>query len=202
MTAVGGTNISLNARNRIHSEVTWNDSPAFLGAGGGGVSLFSPHRPWWQHGPGMRRDGTGRLVPDISGLADVIPGYAIYCTAAECAEFEQPNLGWVAIGGTSAATPLMAGGVLLADQYAARHRQPALGFLNPLLYKLGDGRLRHSVFRDVTKGNNDLGRLTPTEAGGGHPLGCCSATPGYDLATGWGSLQVEGFAKAAVKAAR
>jgi subtilase family serine protease len=202
VTAVGGTNISLNARNRIHSEVTWNDSPAFLGAGGGGVSLFSPQRPWWQHGPGMRRYGTGRLVPDISGLADVIPGYAIYCTAPECAEFEQPNLGWVAIGGTSAATPLMAGGVLLADQYAARHRQPALGFLNPLLYKLGDEKSRRSVFRDVTKGNNDLGRLTPAEAGGGHPLGCCSATPGYDLATGWGSLQVEGFAKAAVKAAR
>ena len=99
VTAIGGTNLSLNARNRIHAEVTWNDSPAFLGAGGGGVSLFSPQRPWWQHGPGMRRYGTGRLVPDISGLADVIPGYAIYCSAPGCTEFAQPNPGWVAIGG-------------------------------------------------------------------------------------------------------
>ncbi len=202
VTAVGGTNVSLNAQNRIHTEVTWNDSPAFFGAGGGGVSLFSPQRPWWQHGPGLRRYGTGRLVPDIAGLADVIPGYAVYCTAPECAELQQPNPGWVAIGGTSAATPLMAGGVLLADQYAARHRQPTLGFLNPLLYRLGAGRSRRSVFRDVTTGNNDLGPITPAEAGGGRPLGCCSATRGYDLATGWGSLKIDGLAKAAARAAR
>ncbi len=108
----------------------------------------------------------------------------------------------MAIGGTSAATPLMAGGALLADQYAARRRQPPLGFLDPLLYELGAGRSRGSVFRDVTRGNNDLGILTPAEAGGGRPLGCCSATPGYDLATGWGSLEVDGFAKAAAQAAR
>ena len=201
VTAVGGTNVSLNAKNRIHAEVTWNDSPAFFGGGGGGVSLFSPQRPWWQSNPRLGEYGTGRLVPDISGLADVIPGYAIYCTAPACAEFQQPNPGWVAIGGTSAATPLTAGGALLADQYAARRRQPPLGFLDPLLYELGAGRSRRSVFRDVTRGNNDLGILTPAEAGGGRPLGCCSATPGYDLATGWGSLEVDGFAKAATRAA-
>ncbi len=175
---------------------------AVLGAGGGGVSLFSPQRPWWQHGPGMRRYPSGRLVPEISGLADVIPGYAIYCTAPECAALDQPTRGWVTIGGTSAATPLMAGGVALTDHYAARPRQPELGFLNPLLYRLGDGRSRRSVFRDVTRGNNDLGRLTPADAGGGRPLGCCSATPGDDFATGWGSLQVQGFSKAAAQAAR
>jgi len=202
VTAVGGTNISLNAQNRITSEVTWNDSPAFFGAGGGGLSLFSAQRPWWQNGRGVRGYGTGRLVPDIAGLADIIPGYAVYCTAPECAEFPQPNPGWVSFGGTSAATPLMSGGVLLADQYAARHRQPTLGFLNPLLYRLGAGGARRRVFRDVTNGNNDLGLLTPAEAGGGHPLGCCSARPGYDLATGWGSLKVDGFARAAVQAAR
>ena len=96
----------------------------------------------------------------------------------------------------------MAGGALLADQYAARRRQPPLGFLDPLLYGLGAGRSRSSVFRDVTRGNNDLGVLTPAEAGGSRPLGCCSATPSYDLATGWGSLEVEGFARAASRAAR
>ena len=56
------------------------------------------------------------------------------------------------------------------------------------------------VFRDVTKGNNDLGVLTPADAGGARPLGCCPATPGYDLATGWGSLKIDGFAKAAQRA--
>lgn len=202
VTAVGGTNVSLNAQNQIHTEVTWNDSPALLAGGGGGISLFSAQRPWWQRDPRLRHYGTGRLLPDISGLADVIPGYAIYCTAPGCAELEQPNPGWVAIGGTSAATPLMAGGVLLADQYAARLGQPPLGFINPLLYQLGAEKAGRRVFRDVTRGNNDLGPLISPEAGGGEPLGCCAATPGYDLATGWGSLKVDGFAQAAGRAGR
>ncbi len=202
VTSVGGTNVSLNAHNQIHTEISWNDSPAFLGAGGGGVSLFSPRRPWWQREPRLGKYGSGRLVPDIAGLADVIPGYATFCTALACSELEQPHHGWVAIGGTSAATPLMAGGVLLADQYARRQHEPPLGLLDPLLYGIGAGPLRHSVFRDVTKGTNDLGPLTPSDAGGGLSLGCCAATPGYDLATGWGSLKVNGFAIAAARAGR
>ena len=39
----------------------------------------------------------------------------------------------------------MAAGVLLADQYAARHRQPPLGFLNPLLYELGADKARRAA---------------------------------------------------------
>jgi subtilase family serine protease len=201
VTAVGGTNLELNAKNRIASQITWNDAPDFFGGGGGGISLLSPRRPWWQRLPHLHEYGAGRLVPDIAGLADVLPGYAIYCTATACAEAPQASPGWVSIGGTSAATPLMAGGVLLADQYAARHRQPPLGFLNPLLYELGAEKAGRNVLSDVTKGNNDLGVLTPVEAGGGQPLGCCPATPGYDIATGWGSLKVEGLAKAARRAA-
>jgi subtilase family serine protease len=201
VTGVGGTNLKLSAGNRIASQVAWNDAPHFFAAGGGGISLLSPQRPWWQRLPRLRGYGDGRLVPDISGLADVLPGYAIYCSAAACAKAPHTSPGWISVGGTSAATPLMAGGVLLADQYAARHRQPPLGFLNPLLYQLGARRAGRGVFSDVTRGNNDLGVLTPADAGGGQRLGCCPATRGYDIATGWGSLQVEGLAKAAWRVA-
>jgi hypothetical protein len=41
------------------------------------------------------------------------------------------------------------------------------------------------VFSDVVVGNNDVGEFIP---GNGQPLGCCSAGPGYDQATGWGSV--------------
>ncbi len=65
----------------------------------------------------------------------------------------------------------MASGVALADQFAAKHGQRPLGFLNPLLYELGAaGKTRREVFRDVTRGNDDLGTLLPKEVGGGHPL--------------------------------
>jgi subtilase family serine protease len=202
VTAVGGTNLRLTAKNRIRSEIVWNDWPELAGGGGGGTSLLSPRRPWWQQAPALARYKSGRIVPDIAALADVFPGYAYYCTAPECAQFPQTVPGWTSIGGTSAAAPLMASGVLLADQFAARRRQRSLGFLNPLLYELGnDPRSHHAVFRDVSKGNDDIGALLPKEAGGGHPLGCCGARPGYDWASGWGSLKVLGLARAAAAAA-
>lgn len=201
VTAVGGTNLQLSKQNRIRREVVWNDLPLQAAGGGGGASLLTPRRPWWQRGVGHYRGG--RDVPDIAALADIFPGYAYFCTARPCAELPQAVPGWSSIGGTSAAAPLMTAGVVLADQLAAKEGQPPLGFLNPLLYELGArAGTRHTAFRDVTRGHDDLGRLLPVQGGGGVPLGCCHAKPGYDLASGWGSLRVPGFARLAVAAGR
>lgn len=204
VTAVGGTNFKLNAKNRLANEFVWNDSPLLAGGGGGGASVLTAARPWWQQAPGLDRFGVGRIVPDIAALADVYPGYAYLCTSPECAGLPQlANPGWTSIGGTSAATPLMAAGVALADQFAARRRQARIGFLNPLLYRLGAKRAaRRGAFFDVTRGDNDLGKLLPANVGGGHRLGCCAAGRGYDWASGWGSLKVVGFARSAARAAR
>lgn len=200
VTAVGGTNLHLSIQNRIEKELVWNDLPIQPGGGGGGASILTPYRPWWQRGVGRYRGG--RAVPDIAALADIYPGYAYFCTAKPCAGLVQKVHGWASIGGTSAAAPLMTAGVLLADQYAAKHGQRPLGFLNPLLYRLGAKvKTRRGAFFDVSEGNDDLGRLLPPEAGGGHPLGCCHARSGYDLASGWGSLKVPGFTKLAAAAA-
>ena len=198
-TAVGGTNLRLSKKNRIKQEIVWNDFPIQPAGGGGGGSIVSPRTPWWQ--AGIHRYGPGRKVPDIAALADIFPGYSFFCTAASCEPNEDEVFGWGSIGGTSAAAPLMAAGVALANQYVEKRGQPPLGFLNPLLYRLGaNGRTRRGAFTDVVKGNNDLGRLLPVEAGGGNPLGCCQARSGYDWASGWGSLKLPGFAKLAAAA--
>jgi kumamolisin len=204
VTAVGGTNLKLDPQNRIANEFVWNDSPLLAGAGGGGASLLTARRPWWQQAPGLERFGVGRVVPDIAALADVFPGYAYYCTSPECTELPQfANPGWTSIGGTSAATPLMAAGTVLADQLAARAGQAPIGFLNPLLYRPGAGRrARRGAFFDVRQGDDDVGKLLPKNVGGGHRLGCCAAGRGYDWASGWGSLKVAGFARAAARAGR
>lgn len=200
-TAVGGTNLVLSKKNRIKNQIVWNDWPEEAAGGGGGISLLYAHTPWWQSGLSHFR--LGRKVPDIAALGDPYPGYALYCTAAECEPGKQVVRGWTSIGGTSAATPLMAAGVAIADQYAARHGQRPLGFLNPLLYQLGaDRKTRRGAFDDVVTGNNDVGRILPANVGGGFPLGCCSARSGYDTASGWGSLKMPGFAKLAVGAGR
>ena len=201
VTAVGGTNFELTKQNKIKQEAVWNDSPLIFGAGGGMWSILTTPRPWWQQGL-LENAGNGRIVPDVAGLADIVPGYSIYCTAEECTAPTLPEGGWQTFGGTSAATPLYAGGVLLADGYQEAHGAPPLGFLNPLVYEVGRenkaGGGPQNVLYDVTRGNNDLGSLTAADAGGGKPLGCCSASVGYDAASGWGSLQLPGLAQAAV----
>lgn len=194
VTAVGGTNLELTKNNKIKQEIVWNDVPAPW-AGTGGGSIVSPRTPWWQ--TGITRYGPGRKVPDLAALADLVPGYAFFCTAPAC-EPGGAFYGWGAVGGTSAASPLTAAGIALANQYAEKRGQPTLGFLNPLLYDLGaTKKTRSGVFNDVTIGNNDVGLGLPPQAQGGIPLGCCQAKPGYDWASGWGSLKLPAFARAA-----
>jgi subtilase family serine protease len=200
VTAVGGTNLQLTKQNKIKEEIVWNDLPITLGGGSGGMSILSK-RPWYQQGL-IDSAGTGRLTPDVAGLADELPGYTIYCTASpECVNPFAPEGGWQTTGGTSAATPLFAAGALLVDGYLEAHNAPALGFLNPLIYEAGReakaGKGGGNMLFDVTQGNDDLGVGLPADVGGGTPLGCCSARVGYDMASGWGSLNMPNLAKRA-----
>ncbi len=189
VTGVGGTNFVLNTANQIVRQVVWNDRQIQPGsAAGGGLSrLF--RRPSYQNGA-VRQNHRG--VPDVSMLADIIPGYAIFCSAhGEC----NPNKPWTAVGGTSAATPLLAGGMALVDQELRTSHRQDVGLANPLFYRLGRSSQAHSVFWDVLGFSNDVG----ADIGGNHrPLGCCTAGRGYDLASGWGSVNLAHFAVAAV----
>jgi kumamolisin len=203
VTAVGGTNLSLTKSNHIHKEIVWNDSwinghAGIPWSGSGGVSIISPRTPWWQ--TGVHGFGPGRKVPDVAALADRYPGYSFFCTAVACRGGEEGVPGWSAVGGTSAATPLTAAGIALIDQAAEREGQPSLGFLNPLIYQTGyDAKTEKAAFYDVTIGNDDiwpaLSKLVL-----GQPFSCCSARPGYDWASGWGSLKVAAFSKLALAA--
>ena len=193
-TAVGGTNISLSPANKITEEVVWNDSPTLFGAGTGGYSLFFA-KPSWQTGPGVGSGNLVRSTPDIALLADSLPGYPIYCTASECGS------AWSPVGGTSAAAPLFASGVLIANQQAKAAGQKQLGFLNQTIYKLAaKSSTRAKVFRDVTKVGNDLGKMIgPSSGGNNTATGCCSATKYYDRASGWGSVNFPSFSYEARK---
>ena len=94
-----------------------------------------------------------------------------------------PEGGWQTFGGTSAATPLYAGGVLLADGDEEAHGAPALGFLTRGLRSRPRKQSRQGPEERPLRrhrGNNDLGGMTAAEVGGDEPLGCCSANPSYD----------------------
>jgi len=128
-----------------------------------GGGVTSMHRPSYQRG--RRR----RTVPDVSFPAALVYPLATDKQGVFCC-----------VGGTSAAAPSWAGMVALMNQM---HGQRA-GFLNPRLYELGRAQMRGGgeVFHDITEGSNAVIRRHGFSAG-----------PGYDLATGWGSVDGDAF---------
>jgi subtilase family serine protease len=186
--SVGGTNLTLNPDNSILSTGVWNDTvfPApfeSAGAGGGGLSLFGP-RPWWQPAESFAPAGA-RMVPDVSAFADAAPGYAIVCSTGVqgCGASQQPGASIAFVGGTSAATPLVAGMIALWIQQARAQGLPRVGFVPPLLYSIA--AKDPSAFVDITLGGNAI-----------FSVPCCSALVGYDLASGLGSPLADGIAAA------
>jgi subtilase family serine protease len=188
VTAVGGLQLHLNAEGqRLLPDNVWNDT-SFLGspaAGGGTVSdVFA--RPSYQNSV-KNVVGAWRGVPDISMSAAVDGGSLVYMSFKG---LDGP--GFYVVGGTSEASPLFAGVVAVADQYAGH----PLGFLNPALYKLAAEKAPGIV--DITIGENTV---TFTQGGKDYTVPGYVAVPGYDLASGLGTIDGAKFVPEIAKAA-
>jgi subtilase family serine protease len=186
------------------TEAVWNESwlPA---ATGGGPSAIYP-RPSWQDGVASAIPGNARGVPDLAWNAAVNGGVLVYTSFFPKVD----RVGWHVYGGTSAASPQVAGLVALANQQQRAAGQPPLGHLAPLLYKVGENA---GAFRDitpVTEGTAASGQLVDNGMfdynGDGLPVtkGSVPGWPvrtGWDMTTGFGTPRAAGFV-AAVRAAR
>jgi subtilase family serine protease len=158
VTAVGGTRLALGPSNTRVSEVVWNDSVfGVSGAGGGGVARLQP-RPAYQDGANTQPH---RAVPDVSALADVVPGWPDVISST-----------LQTVGGTSGSAPFVAAATALVAASERQAGRPRVGLANGWFYQAA---AQPSAFFDITQGNNDL-------AG----VGCCQATAGYDPASGLG----------------
>jgi subtilase family serine protease len=167
VTAAGGTNLFLTTSGVRVNETTWNDG---FGAGGGGVSQYFTE-PSYQAGLPSSDQAIlngWRGLPDVAYNAGVLTGVSVYLGFTGSGV----TPGWYIFGGTSAASPQWAGVTADLNQ-AVGH---PLGFLNPMLYQVGEGSTYSSHFYDITSGNNSFNGLT------GY-----NATTGWDPATGWGS---------------
>jgi subtilase family serine protease len=189
VTGVGGTQLHFTAQGAPAAPTVWNDTyntkaneftdgntgPNPL-ASGGGLSIFFT-RPGYQQSV---RDvvGGSRGVPDISMSAACNGAVDTYSSFAGAAS------GWSPDCGTSEATPLFAGIVALADQVAGH----SLGLINPALYQLAAAHKPGIV--DVTSGNNTV---SFTQDGREQTLTGFTARPGYDLATGLGTVNAPYF---------
>ncbi len=174
VTAVGGTQL------HVRLDGTRTEPDTGCGCSGGGRSVVFG-RPWYQNSVSAVT-GPDRGVPDISMSAEN-PVY-IYGSFGN----KNRHLGWSLADGTSLATPLFAGVVALAYQYAALRGGHALGLINPALYQMEARHDRGIV--DVTEGNNSQ---TFFQGGKVYTVKGFSAGPGYDLVTGVGTVNAAYF---------
>ncbi len=162
----GSPNFDQNgAIGQYQAEAAWNESSAGGGAGGGGVStLFT--KPSWQ--TGSTPSDQMRDVPDLALMAAESPGVGVDSSSPGQLD---------PVGGTSVASPLAAGFfAALSERIGSR-----LGDIHSIIYKLGQAQQQSGTgpFHDITTGNNSFNGVQGESAG-----------PGYDLVTGWGTLDV------------
>ena len=144
VTAVGGTSLNRDSSARGWSEKAW-------GGTGSGCSAYVS-KPSWQTDGGCSR----RTVADVSAVADPNTGVAVYDTFRKS--------GWLVFGGTSVASPIVAGIYALAGNTATT--------------TAGSYPYSHtSSLFDVTSGSNG-------SCGGSY---LCTGLVGYDGPTGLGT---------------
>ena len=166
--AVGGTNLQLGPNNTYGSESVWDNGAT--SATGSGCDDASPARSWQTALGSWASTGCGtfRAMNDVSADADPNTGAAVYDSA----------YGWMQVGGTSLAAPLVAGVYGLAANSATANYPASIPYAHT------------SALHDVTSGNDLPGQAALSC---GMPLECNAAT-GYDLPTGLGSPKgIAGF---------
>ncbi|HEY6736916.1 MAG TPA: S53 family peptidase [Candidatus Saccharimonadia bacterium] len=144
VTAVGGTTLKLTSTGARLSETAWSGA-------GSGCSAYEA-KPAWQHDAGC----THRTVADVAAVADPATGAAVYSSAAG---------GWLQVGGTSLAAPVVAALTALAS--------PAIGAGLPNRIYSAPAAAWH----DIVSGRT--GTCSPSYL--------CTAGNGYDAPTGNGT---------------
>ncbi len=233
-TAVGGTSLDLPG-DKGPVEAVWGITSTFLAnlnfvsfpptfqgfnqGGGGGESVYLT-KPHYQHA----LVGVGRLLPDVSAIADPQTGAIIVAPSGDGTETVEG-----VVGGTSLSSPVFSGIWALADQAAGE----SLGQAAPILAALPPGALtdivpipatRSNLNGIVTKGSTTLTytpvqllhlqKIQPTGFVGvsatfgldvNYDLGfgadsSLMAEPGWDDATGYGVPGGLAFIRAAAAA--
>lgn len=196
----------------IYNDSVANGNPqtSIAGASGGVSTVYS--KPVWQSGPGVPSD-SHRDIPDVSLFAanGLNASYYPICYAdADCQPASGSSLIQITgIGGTSASSPAFAGIMALVNQKYGRQGQA-----DYVLYPLA--KQYPAAFHDVTNGTNsvpcaysatsslntpdciavsnpitvtdpNLGTAVEGQIGTG-TTAWWNATPGYDLASGLGSV--------------
>ncbi|MDT7544373.1 MAG: hypothetical protein QOE99_483 [Actinomycetota bacterium] len=150
VTAVGGTNLVLNADGTRKTETAWS------GAGSGCSAYIA--KPSWQHDTGCSR----RTVTDVSAVADPATGVAVYDSYGSTG-----GANWLVFGGTSVAAPIIGGVYALSGNTAGVPAQLAYSAPAGSLFDVTTG----SNGRCVARKSSTAGYLCTGAAGYDGPTG-------------------------------
>jgi subtilase family serine protease len=156
----GGTTLTLGAGNTYGGEKTWSGS-------GSGCSLYFSAQSWQGEAAGWSATGCGtfRGVADLAADANPNTGASVYDTTRYSG-----RSGWFQVGGTSLASPLIAGVYALAGNVRNAELDPS-GYPASIAYS------HSSALHDVVEGPS-TGSCSTT---------ACKAASGYDGPTGLGT---------------
>jgi hypothetical protein len=151
----GGTTLTLGSGNTYGSEKAWSGS-------GSGCSLYFSAQSWQTLASGWEATGCGgaRGVADVAADADPNTGASVYDSTRY-----NGRSGWFQVGGTSLASPLIAGVYALAGNAASASYPASLAYGKP------------AALHDVSTG----------PATGSCSTTACKAASGYDGPTGLGT---------------
>ena len=196
--AVGGTRLGLNAGAWLQ-ETVWNGA----GAGGGGCATKLTAPAWQQSLTDWSSVGCSsrRAVADVSADGDPYTGVAVYDSTpireAIGKGEEVEYRGWVTIGGTSVASPIIAATFALAGGAAKNTKGETVKFPAQTLYE--NLAADPGALHDVVSGSNGACANGFNEHTGlsecslaEEDASClakaiCLAGPGYDGPTGVGT---------------
>jgi subtilase family serine protease len=168
------------------ASATWGDSPWVTAVGGSTPTYVAPCPPC------VGASGEDRFVLDPiegAGLSEIYgrPDYQNAIKSISGSDMRSvPDITMNSANGTSEAAPLFAGILALATQVKGSN----LGPINEVLYTKLARKPAANGLVDVTSGNDHLGSIPGYTAG-----------PGYDVASGWGTVDASLFVPALAKAA-
>ncbi len=171
------------------ASATWGDSPWVTAVGGSTPQHTAPCPPC------VTTSGEDSFVLNPiegAGLSEIYPRPAYQNSIAKIsgsAMRSMPDITMNSSDGTSESAPLFAGVLALATQVKGSN----LGPINQVLYDTMSKKAANDGIVDVTSGNNTFTRGSLTVPG-------YSAAPGYDVASGWGSIDTSLFVPALAKA--
>lgn len=165
--SVGGTSLYPYKNSRGWFETAWSGA-------GSSCSTFVKKPSWVKLSKSLKCPGNTRAIADVSAVADPNTGVLVYMSYPYAG-------GFYVVGGTSAASPIIASVYALAGNASSQNFGAAL-------YNAGKNLTDVTIGKNASPDlENNAGQICGSNVKGGDPTAICASMPGWDGPTGNGT---------------